>query len=226
MSLAIKEPKLIFQGAESRIYEGQFLDVDAIAKERFPKGYRHPTLDEQLTKQRLRAEARSLARCRQAGIDCPVVLAVRPSQGILYLEKVCGQTLADYLRKRRQSEISEEQQSLYAELPERLGQLLGQLHDNKIVHGDLTSSNIMLRETTNSIALIDFGLAQQSDDVEDRAVDLYVLERAMQSTHADCANEFNARVFTAYGQHSSACKKTIQRLEAVRARGRKKLAFG
>lgn len=57
------------------------------------------------------------------------------------------------------------------------------MHDGQIIHGDLTSSNIMLRSPSNDLVLIDFGLGQMKPTIEDKAVDLYVLERAFISTH-------------------------------------------
>lgn len=50
--------------------------------------------------------------------------------------------------------------------------------ESNIVHGDLTSSNIMIQNTSNAPALIDFGLSSFAALVEDKAVDLYVLARS------------------------------------------------
>lgn len=70
---------------------------------------------------------------------------------------------------------------------------MGRLHDCDIVHGDLTTSNIMLRDENNSYnpILIDFGLGMLKPTVEDKAVDLYVLERAFVSSHP--GSEFMVR---------------------------------
>eukprot|EP01094_Clydonella_sp_ATCC50884_P017534 TRINITY_DN306_c4_g1_i1.p1 TRINITY_DN306_c4_g1~~TRINITY_DN306_c4_g1_i1.p1 ORF type:complete len:123 (-),score=36.50 TRINITY_DN306_c4_g1_i1:331-699(-) len=120
-----------------------------------------------------------------------------------------------------------------------------------MVHGDLTTSNIFVRgplpappahahrpppdaspEAIRSMLLstfqvvpIDFGLSFTSTMVEDKAVDLYVLERAFISSHAH-SEELFARVLEAYGKESKKSRAVLKRLEAVRARGRKKLAFG
>eukprot|EP01053_Blabericola_migrator_P002374 Blabericola_migrator_1__2373@NODE_1665_length_4054_cov_138_103085_g1082_i0_p2_GENE_NODE_1665_length_4054_cov_138_103085_g1082_i0NODE_1665_length_4054_cov_138_103085_g1082_i0_p2_ORF_typecomplete_len227_score42_41Kdo/PF06293_14/2e36RIO1/PF01163_22/1e17Pkinase/PF00069_25/2_6e13Pkinase_Tyr/PF07714_17/2_5e09WaaY/PF06176_11/3_9e08APH/PF01636_23/9_9e08Pkinase_fungal/PF17667_1/1_1e05EcKinase/PF02958_20/3_2e05Choline_kinase/PF01633_20/0_00059Choline_kinase/PF01633_20/7_1e02Fructosamin_kin/PF03881_14/4_5e len=226
MASVLTDPQVLFQGAESKVYSGTFLGLDAVCKERFSKKYRHPALDEQLTKTRVRAEVRNLQKCKVAGIDCPAVLAVRPTQGVVCLERIKGDTLASYLRRRAVGKLTESEESLFSELPTKLGVLLSKLHEAKIVHGDLTTCNIMLREGTDSIVLIDFGLAQTTEDLEDRAVDLYVFERAMESTHAECAAEFNKKVFKAYADQTRKSAETIKRLDAVRARGRKKLVFG
>ena len=60
------------------------------------------------------------------------------------------------------------------------------MHAIDVIHGDLTTSNMLLRSTSPpSIVLIDFGLSYVSSLVEDKAVDLYVLERALASTHPE-----------------------------------------
>lgn len=78
------------------------------------------------------------------------------------------------------------------EYPERIllmarqiGEAIGKMHDAEVVHGDLTTSNIMIRSSNNEVVFIDFGLANMKPIVEDKAVDLYVLERAFISTHPD-----------------------------------------
>lgn len=65
------------------------------------------------------------------------------------------------------------------------------MHDAAVVHGDLTTSNILVKDAPGTeagfeIVLIDFGLAAMQPNVEDKAVDLYVLERAFTSTHPGC----------------------------------------
>jgi TP53 regulating kinase-like protein len=60
--------KLIKQGAEAKLYEGNYLGRPTIVKERFKKSYRHVDLDNLLTKERMKSEARALLRCKFAGI--------------------------------------------------------------------------------------------------------------------------------------------------------------
>ncbi len=63
----------------------------------------------------------------------------------------------------------------------QIGSLVLQIHECGIIHGDLTTSNMIFKN--GQIYLIDFGLSYFKDSAEDRAVDLYVLERAFKSTH-------------------------------------------
>ncbi|KAG6853803.1 hypothetical protein C0991_001253 [Blastosporella zonata] len=90
-----------------------------------------------------------------------------------------------------------------------IGIELAKMHSADVVHGDLTTSNMMLRhpssflsddpEIRTELVLIDFGLSYVSSLVEDKAVDLYVLERAFSSTHPDSEPLF-ASVLTAYSE--------------------------
>jgi TP53 regulating kinase-like protein len=60
--------KSLKQGAEARLWSGTLFGLECVAKERFPKRYRHPELNETLTKDRLRSEARFIHRARAAGM--------------------------------------------------------------------------------------------------------------------------------------------------------------
>lgn len=105
-----------------------------------------------------------------------------------------------------------------------------------MIHGDLTSSNILLKDDYTEPALIDFGLSSFSGLPEDKAVDLYVLERAILSTHSVFADTYNAWLLEGYENiHNSPefkkhgktkYKETIRRLEDVRLRGRKRSMLG
>jgi TP53 regulating kinase-like protein len=115
----------------------------------------------------------------------------------------------------------------------RIGETVGRLHASGVVHGDLTTSNMMLRPASESsspslagtVILIDFGLATVSVSEEDRAVDLYVLERAFGSTHPRQEQLFQ-EVITAYESSYKGAKATVKKLEDVRMRGRKKSMLG
>ncbi len=141
------------------------------------------------------------------------------------------------------------------ELMGKIGRAVGRMHEVGVVHGDLTTSNMMLRpsrtplrdsvigvvgggeeeegdDARNSgeslegdIVLIDFGLAAQSLQDEDKAVDLYVLERAFGSTHPEAEEGFQ-EVLRAYGESYKGAKVVLKRLEDVRMRGRKRSMVG
>jgi TP53 regulating kinase and related kinases len=281
-------PTLITQGAEAHVYRTTFLtpDMHAALKVRPSKPYRHPTLDARLTKQRVLAEARILAKLVSlpgGEVKVPRVLGVDwdlsrgtgsggPSRGEggagawLLMEWVEGRSVKDLLREwdavQKRSEASGgsdgagEREEDVRKLLRRVGRAVGAMHSKGgVVHGDLTSSNIMVRpiaeQRTNGgvdhvegdgrekekevvnlegeIVLIDFGLATQSVQDEDRAVDLYVLERAFGSTHPRQENWFKDEVLDSQDGYKGSFKGSnvvLKRLEEVRMRGRKRTMVG
>ncbi|KAJ1672971.1 serine/threonine-protein kinase bud32, partial [Spiromyces aspiralis] len=196
--------ELIKQGAEAKIYKIDFYGRPAIVKERFPKTYRHPTLDTKLSQRRIVQEARCLHRCRLRGIDAPTVYFIDLEKRMLYEEYVEGATVRDALLKAttlchhqqqqeaavdgnhsggKRPDSSGSQAVKHGGLMRKIGESLAKMHDSDIIHGDLTTSNMIIRDTSGSLVLIDFGLGYYSNLAEDKAVDLYVLERAFFSTH-------------------------------------------
>lgn len=237
-----------------------------IIKYRPPKTYRHPTLDAQLTKHRTLAEARLLQKLGYAGVNVPEVVHVDFHRGVIWMEDIVGSLgslggeddgtreemrgslknwIWDYERehfgeKERGYDTEEDAVTRYARaLVERVGREIGKLHMNDIVHGDLTTSNILLRREPGRDAerglepvLIDFGLGSVSALAEDKAVDLYVLERAVGSTHP-----VNSEVYCGWLLHGyresclernggSKFREVEKKLKDVRLRGRKRSMLG
>jgi TP53 regulating kinase-like protein len=238
-------PELITQGAEALLYKTTYLtpSLPCALKHRPSKPYRHPILDARLTKARILAEARVLVKCRREGVDVPAVYGVDSDAGggWVALEWIDGLVVRvainQWLARRKAQgrgfgdlEGAEEAVGLM----HAIGRAVGRLHSIGVVHGDLTTSNLMLRprsegadpdDLSGDVVLIDFGLASQSGSDEDRAVDLYVLERAFGSTHPGAEALFG-EVLKAYGESSKGAKIALKRLEEVRMRGRKKSMIG
>ncbi|XRB13060.1 TP53-like kinase [Pseudoscourfieldia marina] len=236
----------IQQGAEAVLYTAPFLfqceptfqastpsDADAahaqpiIIKRRFPRAYRHRTLDKKLTRGRLASEARNLLKARKLGVKVPAVLRVDVDALCIYLERIPGDTLKEKLARQTKNDKEQIETTLKA-----LGAACATLHQGNIVHGDLTPSNVMVtttQESAPSVALIDFGLAQTSTLAEDKAVDLYVLERAINSTAND-GDEAEPFGHVLAGYESRASKglwnAVRTKLDEVRARGRKRTMVG
>lgn len=170
----------------------------------------------------------------------------------MVMEWVEGKTVRDVLVEgtRRKGQIGsggEEWEEGIRGLMGKIGSAVGRIHEVGVCHGDLTTSNMMLRpgstiqtngDMTNGdhienvgqnlegeIVLIDFGLANQSLQDEDKAVDLYVLERAFGSTHPEAEEGFQD-VLRAYGETYKGAKVVLKRLEDVRMRGRKRSMLG
>lgn len=241
-------PTLITQGAEGLLYRTTYLapNLPAALKYRPSKPYRHPLLDARLTKQRILAEARILARCRRAGVAVPALYCLDEAGGWLLLEWIDGVPVRvgvnAWLGTKTEDEVlavaeggeGGDDHHLRG-LMRRVGAAVGALHAAEVVHGDLTTSNMMLRPVAGGagerdvlegdIVIIDFGLASQGTHEEERAVDLYVLERAFLSTHPRAEKLFG-EVLEGYKTAFKASKGVLRKLEDVRMRGRKRSMLG
>ncbi|KAK5911854.1 hypothetical protein CesoFtcFv8_001787 [Champsocephalus esox] len=222
----LSKAELLKQGAEARVYRARFLGRPTIVKERFRKQYRHPLLDEKLTHRRTVQEVRSVLRCRRAGISVPVVYFVDYSSHSIFLEEIVGSsTVRDHIASSPPSARCEGLEPL----AERVGQVLARMHDEDVIHGDLTTSNMLLRcgpeDGVSELFLIDFGLSYISALPEDKGVDLYVLEKAFLSTHPHTEALFQ-RLLKSYAAASKKSSAVIKKLEEVRLRGRKRSMVG
>ena len=129
---------------------------------------------------------------------------------------------------RIQQENSETAMEKLKPMAHKIGQILGKMHVANIVHGDLTTSNMLLRGDPDKldVVLIDFGLSFFDNVAEEKGVDLYVLERALLSTHPNTEEVFEC-MLTAYKQtNKSGAQEVIKKLDEVRLRGRKRTMVG
>eukprot|EP00112_Aurelia_sp_Birch-Aquarium-sp1_P015128 Seg3325.3 transcript_id=Seg3325.3/GoldUCD/mRNA.D3Y31 product="EKC/KEOPS complex subunit TP53RK" protein_id=Seg3325.3/GoldUCD/D3Y31 len=221
--------KLIKQGAEAKIFTTTYLGKPSIIKQRFKKTYRHPSLDEKLTHRRTLQEARSMLRCRKAGIRTPIVYFLDNESHSIYMEEIThAVTVRDYINGLLKSQSENDVKSL-ERLAFEMGVIIAKMHVNDVIHGDLTTSNMLkfIDKQEKSLVLIDFGLSYISTLAEDKGVDLYVLERAFLSTHPNTEHLF--KIFLESYKNSSSNKATaavISKLDEVRSRGRKRVMIG
>ncbi|KAI9246775.1 tp53rk protein [Sporodiniella umbellata] len=216
---------LIKQGAEARVLHlPTFLSLPTgcIAKERFKKTYRHPDLDQQLTTKRVTQEARNLQKCRKAGMDTPTVFFIDTINATIYMENIVGITVKQKLLNHQHNDYLDVDLD---SLAKKIGDSLAKMHNLNVVHGDLTTSNLMLRQENESVVVIDFGLSYVSVLQEDKAVDLYVLERAFSSTHPKTEAMFT-KILDQYSVSYKQSKAVLSKLEDVRLRGRKRSMIG
>lgn len=169
-----------------------------------------------------------MLRCRKAGIPAPVVYFVDYTSHCIFLEEIIGSsTVRDHIMSAQQSDSCKELE--LERLAERMGHILAKMHDEDVIHGDLTTSNMLLRcsleNGESDLVLIDFGLSYISALPEDKGVDLYVLEKAFLSTHPNTETLFEKllKSYTAASKKSSA---VIKKLDEVRLRGRKRSMVG
>ncbi len=197
------EVMILKRGAESVIILDEWEGFQVVVKRRNPRSYRHPELDKRLRKERMRREARLLRQARASGVPTPHVLDVRDSD--LVLEWLPFPTLKEVLGEHRDWACRE------------LGRLVARLHLARIVHGDLTTSNMLT--DGKRIYLLDFGLARVSESAEDRGVDLHLIEEALKSAHPgmeDCFRE----VLEGYREEFPEPGPVLEKLEEIRLRGR------
>jgi len=214
---------LVKQGAEARIYEGTFLGKDAIIKERFSKKYRHPDLDTSLTKERLRAEAKALVLCKTLGVNAPTVYLCDTETNIIVMERL---SQAVTVRDRIFKLLKEKDDKSLDELAKSIGALVAKIHAGGLIHGDITTSNIMVDEDDGKLFFIDFGLSFKAGLSEDKGVDLYVLERAFLSTHPNTEDIFKAILISYQKSSGKQGAETLKKFEEIRQRGRKRTMLG
>ena len=198
--------ELLAQGAEARIFQ----DGSVIIKERTVKTYRHDTIDKTLREGRTRREAVVLRTLAKAGFPSPTLIHIDDKKGLLSIERIKGEKLS--------LELSKSPQRFGAQI----GKLLAVLHNTGIVHGDPTTSN-MIVGADGKITLIDFGLSQFSKKIEDKAVDLHLLDRAIESAHHEIHTTVMAAAIESYQKESKDPERILQRLDAVKKRGRNKM---
>jgi N6-L-threonylcarbamoyladenine synthase/protein kinase Bud32 len=172
-------------------------------KHRVGKRYRVPALDKRLIAERTRAEARLIAAARKGGVPTPVISDI--TADTIGMEFVDGLQLTG---------------SLSVKTVEEAGNLAGKLHTAGIMHGDLTTSNFILRERDGRCVLIDFGLSQMTTEIEQRGVDIHVFFQTLESTAPDRAELLKAAFIEGYTRSFEGAAEVIRREAEIRKRGR------
>lgn len=200
--------KVIARGAEAIIT----LKNNIVTKNRIEKSYRYPDLDKKIRKLRTRSESKILQKASKI-VNVPKVINVDEKNTKIELEYIEGKRLSEYLEKTN-----------YKKMSEKIGKGLAKLHDNNIIHGDLTTSNLILNEKKNKVYFIDFGLGFHSPRIEDKAVDLHLIKQALEAKHPTIHEQAYQAVIKGY-QESKHSKQTISQLEKVEKRGRYKAQY-
>ena len=190
----------IKQGAESIIYR----DKNKVIKHRIIKHYRIKELDYKIRKSRTKSEAKLL---QKANINVPKILDIDEKEMKITMEFIDGNLIKDIFDKLKEKER--------LEICKTLGVEISKLHSQDVVHGDLTTSNLILKD--NKIYFIDFGLGFFSKKTEDKAVDLHLLKQALESKHYKSFPESYNEILKHY-KH----KDVLKRLVKVESRGRYK----
>ena len=194
--------KIIKQGAEAILYK----EKDYLIKERIKKSYRIEEIDDKLRKFRTRREGKLLQKTENS----PQVFEVNDKEMKIKMEFIDGELVKDILDDLRKDKRNN--------LLREIGGKVARMHDKDIIHGDLTTSNMILKD---KIYFVDFGLGFDSKKIEDKAVDLHLMKQALESKHYKHFEESFYEFLEGY-KLSKNWKEVLKRLEKVEKRGRYK----
>jgi len=200
---------LLKRGAEAELRRTEWHGRPAVEKVRLPKAYRHERLDDEIRKARIRTEARLMAEARRCGVSVPILYDVDLARHRLVMEYVDGPQVKEVLQKRLEDP---------APVARAIGNLAGTLHAHGIVHGDLTTSNMLWRD--GRIHVIDLSMGEKTESVEAQGVDLRLLKEAWTSAHFDLQALFASEVLAAYRDAYAGADAAIAKLAEIEERGR------
>jgi len=197
--------ELIRKGAEAELYKTEFEGQPSLMKKRVSKSYRNSEIDEVIRCRRTRSEAKLLGQARSIGIVTPKVFEVNLDDFYIMMEFKDAPRLKDALEK-----------SNVESLARGIGEKIAKMHENNIIHGDLTTSNILLHN--KDLVFIDYGLGFLSKKIEDKAVDLLVFKKTFEATHSDMPKGWDFIIdgyLKAGGEQD-----VVDRIEAIEKRAR------
>jgi Kae1-associated kinase Bud32 len=202
--------KIIYQGAEAKICVSRYMNFDVIKKRRIKKGYRIKQIDNSLISTRTKEETKLMTEARQAGVSIPIIYDVDLQNGIITMEYLQGKRIKDILNSLDEKER--------AHICKKIGESIARFHNNNIIHGDITTSNMILLD--DKIHFFDFGLGEINSEVEAKGVDLHVLMEAIESTHSKYSNCFKY-VLEGYKKELKCdANQVIKKIQDIVKRGR------
>jgi len=208
--------KLIHKGAEASLYYGSWFGKEAIFKKRIPKGYRIEQIDQILCYNRTLNEAKALIRVKNYGVLVPPVYEIDAKNSTIVMKYIKGEKLKDVLF----SLVTDKKVQYLKEV----GKNIAYLHKNGHIHGDITTSNIILTPA-QELFIIDFGLHDYSDSIEDKSTDLHLFKRVLISSHGSvftiCFDAFLEGYREGYGiEKSNECRNILKNMAIIETRGR------
>ncbi|NCO18328.1 Kae1-associated kinase Bud32 [Candidatus Pacearchaeota archaeon CG1_02_30_18] len=199
--------KIFNRGAEALIY----FDGKQVIKERTPKSYRLPELDKKIIKRRTKSETKILKKASSiSNVPCP---NESKKEGIILIPLIEGDKLSEKLNsyeKKKQIEVMK-----------KIGKETSKIHKEGIIHGDLTTSNMILKG--NEVYIIDFGLGSLNGKDEQKGVDIHLLKEALDSKHFENSKNLFLAFKKGYESlNKNESKKVFEKLKKIEKRGRYK----
>jgi TP53 regulating kinase-like protein len=209
----IPKAKLLKKGAEASLFLAEWHDRKIIIKVRLRKTYRPEALDEQIRNYRTIHEPQLIHEAKTAGVATPLIYMVKIPDSTILMEYIEGPQVKELLNKALETERYH--------LCIQIGESIARLHMHGLIHGDLTTSNMILA-SNGKICFVDFGLGEKNTEVEAKGVDLHLLKRALQSTHYQFWEECFKNVLIGY---TSICgkylaEKVYEKIRQIEKRGR------
>ena len=201
---------IIKRGAEAVLYLEERDGGKVLVKDRLKKGYRIPELDGSIRSFRTKREDKMLLKAQRSGVNTPKVIAAEKTR--LVMEYLEGPTVKESLNGAEKKE----RMRIY----KLIGEAMAGMHRNGMVHGDLTTSNMIL--VGSRLYVIDFGLGKTSNRTEDHAIDLYLLKEALLSTHFRYLEEAWKNIIKVYAHNYSESGAVLKQLEKIESRRRYK----
>ena len=202
--------KLIKQGAEAKLFLSRKDGQKILIKDRIKKSYRIPQIDVKIRKTRTSQEFNLLTETRRSGVPTPKILDVDKKNYKIIMEFIDGERIKELLNKPDKKTVER--------LCFEIGGLIGKLHTAGIIHGDLTTSNMIFKD--NKIYFIDFGLGFFSRKIEDQGTDLRLLHEAFKSTHYEILDICWESVIKGYRAEYSKAKQVLDRVSEIEKRAR------
>lgn len=196
--------RIIKRGAEADVYLIPWYKTMAISKLRSPKKYRNIVLDNLIRGRRTIHEATMLNDVKTTGIKTPFIYFLDPKRAEIIMEYIDGKNVKDILSK---------------EIGFEIGKCVSILHNNNIIHGDLTTSNFI--KSNHDLYLIDFGLSFYSERIEDMATDIRIIKEIFSSAHIDIFEETYKCFLKGYAEHTNNnFNRILKVVKDIEARGR------
>lgn len=200
--------KLVKKGAEADIYVTIWNGLDSILKIRKKKDYRVHSLDMRIRTLRTIREAKMISETKSFGITTPLVYFVDEKKCEIYLQLIKGKLVRDLPLNKIIKMCTE------------IGRIVGTLHKNGIMHGDLTTSNFILSD--RGLVVLDFGLSQKTDKVDDYAIDLRLFKEVLNSAHAQIVEDAWVSFVLGYRKilGNMLTEKVLSHVSVIEKRGR------